>query len=138
MSIESTDRMRYPPSMVVAAARHAFREHTRPEGIRAALVFDSSSDDVERERAPRRLIFTGEGFDVMLTVVTTSRGKTVTGEVISDARLAVEIRRPMRATIALPADKKGVLPEAVIPAGPACLVIRTATGETYESNWLTL
>jgi hypothetical protein len=137
MSIESPERLRWPPLMVIAAARHAFRERTRTEGSRAALVFDSSCDDVE-DSSPRRLMFTGEVFDLILTVATTSRGKTVGGEVISDARLAVEIRRPLRATIALRADKRGVFAESVIPAGTACLVVRNATGETYESNWLTL
>lgn len=138
MSIESPERLRWPPPMVVAAARHAFREHTRTEGSRATLVFDSSCDDIERDSSPRRLIFTGDIFDLMLTVATTSRGKTVGGELISDWRLAVEIRRPLRATIALPADKRGVFVDSVIPAGTACLVVRDATGKTYESNWLTL
>ncbi len=138
MSIESPDRWRCPPQMVVAAARHAFREHTRNEGSPAALVFDSHCDDVVHDSSPRRLIFTGKIFDLVLTVSTTSRGMAVGGEVISDRSVAVGIRRPLRATIALPADERGVFAEAVIPAGTACLVVWDATGETYESNWLTL
>ena len=138
MSIESPDRLRRPPLMVVAAARHAFREHTRTEGRNARLMFDSSCDDIERGSSPRRLMFVGDGFDLMLTVATTSRGKTVGGEVISDSKVAVEIRRPLRATIALPADERGVFAESVIPAGTACVVVRDATGKTYESSWLTL
>ena len=138
MSIESPERWQCPPLMVIAAARHAFREHARTEGSHLALVFDSSRDDGERDWSHRRLMFTGDIFDVVLTVATTSRGKTLGGEVVSDTKLSVGIRRPLRATIALPADEKGVFAESVIPAGTACLVVQDATGETYESNWLTL
>jgi hypothetical protein len=138
MSIESPDRWRCPPVMVISAARHAFREHTRTERNRAALVFDSSSDDVARESSPRRLIFTADLFDLILTVATSARGKTVGGEVISDVRVSVGIRRPLRATIALSVDERGLLAESVIPAGTVCFVVRDATGETYESSWLTL
>jgi hypothetical protein len=138
MSFESQDRLACPPLMVVAAARHAFREHAPSEIRRAVLVFDSSRDDVVPEWSPRRLMFTSDTFDLILTVATTSRGKTLGGEVMSETRVAVGIRRPLRATIALAANEQGEFAESVIPAGPACVVVWSATDETYESNWLTL
>src|SRR5262249_41760630 len=138
MSIASPDDPGSPPLMVVAAARHAFREHTRTERGHAALVFDSSRDDFALDRSPRRLMFTGESFDLMLTVATTSPGKPLGGDLISGAKIAVGIRRPLRATIALHADEAGVFAESVIPAGTVCLVVEDATGKVYESNWLTI
>jgi hypothetical protein len=138
MRVESPDWLRCPPRMVVVAARHAFRELARTEGNRAALVFDSSLDGTARDWSFRRLLFTGDIFDLILTVATTPRGKTLGGELISDTSLTVGIRRPLRATIALPADETGVLAQSVIPAGTACVVVRAATSEAYESNWLTL
>jgi len=138
MEIESPGAVTYPPGLVVVAARHAFREHSRAAAKPLSLVFDSSGDGTAHESSPRLLMLTGDTFDLILTVGTTSRGKTLGGVVMPAATVAVGIRRPLRATIALPADDAGVLAETILPCGTACVVVESTTGETYQSDWLTL
>jgi hypothetical protein len=136
MSIES--RAFGPPLLVVAAARHAFREHSRTAAEPVSLVFDSRRDDTPIDCAPRLMMFSGDTFDLILTVGTTSRGKSLGGIVISAERVALGIRRPLRATIALPTDEAGILVGTVLPSGTARVVVHKPTGETHQSNWLTL
>jgi hypothetical protein len=126
------------PGLVVAAARHAFSEHTRPAGRRVTLVFDSVRDDVPAETSPRLLMFTGDTFDLIVTVAQTPRGKAIGGAIISGSKLTVAIRRPLRATIAIPVDDSGVLAETVIPDGTVRVIVDDLTGEAYQSQWFTL
>jgi hypothetical protein len=86
----------------------------------------------------RVLLFTGRTFDLILTIELTSRGRRVGGTIFSDRGVSVEIRRPLRATIALAQANAGTLIDTIVPAGPARIVISGAGGETHESNWLTL
>ena len=138
MSIEPPGALMYPPQLVKVAARHAFREHSRTAGRPVSIVFDSNRDEVTRDCAPRLLMFTGDAFDLIVTISTTSQGKALGGAVTSATRIAVGIRRPRRALIAVPVDDAGALAEIVLPPGPACVVVQSASGGTYQSNWLTL
>lgn len=145
MSIESRAAVVCPPTLVVAAARGAFREHADRTTVGASLVLDTIRDEVSGDCARRLLMVAGETFDLVLTVTRTPRGNAIGGAFLFDAARgvhsetrAVGIRRPLRATIVLSADRNGVLCETVIPAGPACVIVRDAAGDTYHSNWLTL
>jgi hypothetical protein len=138
MSIESRSAVTCPPVLVLAAARQAFRERGHASGRSVSVVFDSSRDDIRRDRSPRVLMFTGETFDLILTVATTHRGKAIGGAIYSATRVAVDIRRPLRATITLQLDETGLMPETVLPGGTACIVVRSTTGVTHQSNWFTL
>ena len=83
-------------------------------------------------------MLSADTFDLILTIGTTSRGNAIGGAIMTSMQLSVAIRRPLRATIALPADENGALVEAVVPGGTACVVVSDAAGRTWVSDWLTL
>jgi hypothetical protein len=129
---------RRPPDPVVRAAERAFREHGTPRAEDVMLVFDSFVDDTGPERTPRTLMFTADTFDLVLTVESTPRGNAVGGSLLATQPLAVEIRRPLRATIAIHAGHDGLLTETLVPPGTASLLVHAVGGRTWQSDWLTL
>lgn len=129
---------RHPPVPVVKAAERAFREQRAPRVGLVTLVFDSFFDLNGSQRVPRLLMFTVDAFDLVLTVSVTPRGNLVGGVVLGGGELVVGIRRPMRATIALRAGTDGVLEQTMVPPGTASILVSAATGESWQSRWLTL
>jgi hypothetical protein len=129
---------RPPPAPVVKAAERAFRERDAPRAGHVMLVFDSFDDDPETEVAPRLLLFTADSFDLVLTVSSTPRGNALGGSLLGPMALTVAIRRPLRATIAIRAGEDGLLADTLVPPGTASVLVRAASGLTWQSDWLTL
>jgi hypothetical protein len=128
-----------PPLMVEAAARRAFQQRlVAPSAGRVDLLFDSTRDEVQRDGLPRVLLLSAATFDAMLTVELSAQGAVVSGALMPQQVTRIGLRRPMRATIALRIDARGVIADTLVPCGPACFVVETVDGATWESEWLTL
>jgi hypothetical protein len=127
-----------PPEPVVKAAERAFRERETPRAGKVALVYDSFRDDAQPGRAPRLLMFTAGSLDLLLTIASTPKGNLVGGWLLGTLPVAVGIRRPLRATIALHAGEDGMLAETLVPPGTASVLVHAATGRSWQSDWMTL
>ena len=133
-------RLRQPPALVVKAAEYAIHKRPVPDVRKTDLVFDSLAHPDLLRGGPRVLVFSCDAFDVMLTIAPEARGNRVTGTVLGDTdALVVAIRRPTRATIAVPATFDGLLAPTIIPKGTASVYARALSdGRIWQSEWLTL
>jgi hypothetical protein len=132
--------LKRPPALVVNAARRAFRERLTSGARHAELVFDSFADlDETFESAPRMLMFSADGFDLLLTITREPRGDRVEAAVLTPAKpVEVSIRRPTRATIALRATPDGYLAPTTLPPGTASVYARASDGRAWQTDWLTI
>jgi hypothetical protein len=133
-------RLLQPPALVVKAAEYAIRKRTVPDVRKTDLVFDSLAHPDLLRGGPRVLVFSCDAFDVILTVTPEARGNRVTGTVLGDTdALVVAIRRPTRATIAVPATPDGLLAPTLVPRGTASVYARALSdGRIWQSEWLTM
>src|SRR5262249_20076241 len=129
---------RQPPFRVVNSAQRAFREHGCCAAGRLDLVFDSLADADDASTSPNRvLLFSTDAFDIVLTITRTARGNEVGGTAFARVGpLVVGVRRPMRATIAIPCTHEGRMRPTELPAGTASVVTRApAFGCAWQSEW---
>ncbi len=133
-------RLLQPPALVVKAAEYAISKRPVPEVRTTDLVFDSLAHPDLLRNGPRVLVFSCDAFDIMLTIASEARGNRVTGTVLGDTdALVVAIRRPTRATIAMPATRDGVLAPTLVPRGTASVYARALSdGRIWQSEWLTM
>ncbi len=132
--------LRQPPALVVKAAEYAIRKRPTADVRKTDLVFDSLAHPDLLRGAPRVLVFSCDAFDVMLTIAAEARGNRVTGTVLGDTdALVIAIRRPTRATIAVPATCDGLLAPTLVPKGTGSVYARALSdGRIWQSDWLTL
>ena len=117
-----------------------FTNDAPPRRRRADLVFDSFTDVEETfENGPRMLMFSADGFDMLLTITREARGDRLEASVLTPSKpVTVTIRRPTRATIAIRVTPDGALEPTTVPPGTASVFARSSDGRTWQTDWLTI
>ena len=140
---------RRPPDRIIEAARLAFDERSAPGTRRVDLVFDSLADSEWTPADTTRIVmFSGPDLAILLTSWRSAAGNRVGGAAFTRTPVTLALRQPTRATITIPTTGDGRLLPTTVVTGPASLFARSvsvgtsgrgsATGRTWQSDWLTL